>query len=204
MDIDLSEMTPGQVYFTMTQALIPRPIAWVLSENANGSHNLAPFSYFSAVSSDPPLIMLSIGRKPGGGPKDTSANIEARKHFVVHIPHCGEIGAVNESAATLPAGQSEVEAGGLEVVEFPGSPLPRLAGCRLAMACEIHEIQQIGAAPQSLVFGCVKRIYVDDAAVYPGEDGRLKLSAKQLDPLGRLGAGEYAGLGDIINLARPR
>ncbi|MET0093908.1 MAG: flavin reductase, partial [Sedimenticola sp.] len=77
MNIDLSEMPPGQVYFTMTQALIPRPIAWVLSENADGGHNLAPFSYFSAVSSEPPLVMLSIGRRPDGTPKDTAANIAA-------------------------------------------------------------------------------------------------------------------------------
>ncbi|OOZ37872.1 flavin reductase family protein [Solemya velesiana gill symbiont] len=188
----------------MTQALIPRPIAWVLTQNADGSKNLAPFSYFSAVSSEPPLIMLSIGRRSDGAPKDTAANIEARKHFVVHIPHRDVMGAVNESAASLPAGESEVEALGLELAEFPGAELPRLAQCRLAMACELHEIQQIGASPQSLIFGQVRQLYLDDGIVSQGDGGRLKIHADRLDPVGRLGAGEYMGMGEIIELARPK
>ncbi|MES9869823.1 MAG: flavin reductase family protein [Sedimenticola sp.] len=204
MNIDLSEMPPGQVYFTMTQALIPRPIAWVLSENADGGHNLAPFSYFSAVSSEPPLVMLSIGRRPDGTPKDTATNIAARSDFVVHIPHREVIEQVNQSAASLPVGDSEVEALGLALEPFPGSRLPRLAKSRLAMACELYEIQEIGAAPQSLVFGRVKRLYLDDGIARQEEGGRLKISADRLDPLGRLGAGEYMGMGEIIELARPK
>ena len=64
MYIDFGDMTPQQVYITMTQTVIPRPIAWVLSENADASLNLAPYSYFNAVSSDPALVMISAGVKP--------------------------------------------------------------------------------------------------------------------------------------------
>ena len=85
MYLDLSQLSASQVYFTMTQTLIPRPIAWVLSDNGNDSLNLAPFSYFNAVSSDPPLIMLSVGFKPDGTHKDTAINIEQRKDFIVHL-----------------------------------------------------------------------------------------------------------------------
>ena len=66
MIVELHSLTPAQVYLHMIQVLVPRPIAWVLSENASGSFNLAPFSYFNAVCSDPPLIMLSVGKKPDG------------------------------------------------------------------------------------------------------------------------------------------
>ena len=66
MILDLSELKPAQVYFQMIQTLVPRPIAWVLSEIEQNKYNLAPFSYFNAVCSDPPLIMLSVGKKPDG------------------------------------------------------------------------------------------------------------------------------------------
>jgi flavin reductase (DIM6/NTAB) family NADH-FMN oxidoreductase RutF len=204
MDIKLSELSANQVYATMTQALIPRPIAWVLSENEDGGFNLAPFSYFTAVSSKPPLIMLSVGKKPDGSPKDTCANIEARGDFVVHIAHRDMLMPVNDSSATHPAGFSEVDALGLQLTPMEGSRLPRLADCRLAMACELYRIQEIGEVPQALIFGRVNSIYVDDAVGERDEKGRYRIHAGRLDPLARLGAGEYHGFGEIIPLGRPR
>ena len=85
MYIDFGKMTAQQVYITMTQTIVPRPIAWVLSENPDQSLNLAPYSYFNAVCSDPPLLMISAGVKPDGATKDTRDNIRDRKEFVVHI-----------------------------------------------------------------------------------------------------------------------
>ena len=82
MDIDLAALGPAQVYGLMTQTLIPRPIAWVLSENSDGGLNLAPFSYFNAVCSSPPLVMISVGKKPDGSFKDTRVNIEGRRFTV--------------------------------------------------------------------------------------------------------------------------
>ncbi len=204
MDIKLSELSAGQIYATMTQALVPRPIAWVLSENDNATYNLAPFSYFTAVSSKPPLIMLSLGKKPDGSPKDTCANIQARREFVVHIPHLEMMSQVNDSSATHPAGFSEVDALGLELVDLEGSRLPRLAECRLAMACELYQIQELGEVPQALIFGRVNSIYVDDAIAGQDAKGRYKIHADRLDPLARLGAGEYQGSGQVIPLGRPK
>ncbi len=204
MLIDFARLDPGAVYLTLTQALIPRPIAWVLSENADGGHNLAPFSYFTAVSSSPPLIMLSVGRKTPAEPKDTAANIAARDAFVVHIPHREQIQAVNDSAAALPAGDSEVQRLGLRLAAIPDFPLPRLADARIALACRLYEIKAIGAAPQTLIFGEVQQLYASDAIAETTADGRTKIHADRLDPLGRLGAGEYQGFGEIMPLARPQ
>jgi flavin reductase (DIM6/NTAB) family NADH-FMN oxidoreductase RutF len=203
VDIDLNELSPGQIYATMTQALIPRPIAWVLSENESGSYNLAPFSYFTGISSRPPLLMLSIGKKPDGAPKDTLANIQARRDFVVHIAHSGQIEPLNNSAAVYGAGVSEVDELGLELAELKGSRLPRLAECRLAMACELHEIVEMGEVPQALIFGRINSIYVDDAVGETDAKGRFKINASKLDPLGRLGVGEYSGFGEVIPLGSP-
>lgn len=203
MHIDLSTLSKSQVYFTMTQTLIPRPIAWVLTENAHGGLNVAPYSYFNAVCSDPPLIMLSVGKKPDGTSKDTHVNIEKRHDFVVHIAHREMLEALNESSATLPADVSEVDRLGLETVPLQGSRLGRLKECRLAYICERYQIQEIGNARQALILGRVTGIYIDDSVVERDAKGRLKVHADRLEPIGRLGAAEYMTFGEIVHLARP-
>lgn len=203
MLIDLTQLTPNQIYATMTQTVIPRPIAWVLSLNADGSHNLAPFSYFNAVSSDPPLLMLSLGKKPDGSDKDTHVNIRERSHFVVHIAHRAQLEPLNESSATLPAGESELTKIGLAVEAMEGFALPRLKGCRVAFFCERHEIYQVGRTPQALILGLVSAVYLDDAVTGRDDKGRLVVDARGVDPLARLGAAEYAGFGEVIRLKRP-
>jgi flavin reductase (DIM6/NTAB) family NADH-FMN oxidoreductase RutF len=203
MILDLDELAPNQTYFQMIQTLIPRPIAWVLSENAGGSYNLAPFSYFTAVCAEPPLVMISLGHKPDGSLKDTRVNIEQRGDFVIHIAHREMLEAMNASSATLAAGVSEVEQLGLETTAFAGSRLPRLADARVAYACERYEIREIGPGRQSLIFGRVKHIYLDDGIVDISLEGRIKVDAERLDPIARLGGSEYAMLSEVIRLKRP-
>ncbi|MCP4042918.1 MAG: flavin reductase family protein [Gammaproteobacteria bacterium] len=198
MNIDLSDLSASRIYFAMTQTLLPRPIAWVLSESANGSYNLAPFSYFNAVCSDPPLVMMSIGWKADGSEKDTRLNIKERNHFVIHIPHKELAEAVNTSAAPLPAGESELDKQGLHTTPFEGSLLPRLTDCRVAYACERYEIHEIGNKRQALILGLVKSIYIDDLVVTADAKGRIKVDAEKIDPLGRLGAGEYVTFGEVL------
>lgn len=203
MYIDFDELSPGKVYLHMIQTLIPRPIAWVLSENPDNSYNLAPFSYFNAVCSDPPLIILSVGKKPDGSFKDTRVNIEQRSHFVIHIAHRELAEPMTSSSATLPAGESELEWLGLRTAPFQAFSLPRLADCRVAYACERYQIQEIGGTPQSLILGRVRSLFVDDAVASTDAKGRLKVMADQLDPLGRLGADEYVTFGAILHVRRP-
>ncbi len=204
MYFQLDQLSPGQVYARMSQTLIPRPIAWVLSENEDGGLNLAPYSYFNAVCSDPPLIMFSLGKKPDGSYKDTRVNIEQRGHFVIHIAHSGLAQELNATSATLPEGESELLRQGLATVPFEGFSLPRLAQCRVAYACRRYRIEEIGGTPQSLILGKLERIYVDDNCLLQDEKGRQRVDSTALDPLGRLGPDEYAGIGDLIRVARPK
>jgi len=201
--LDFEELAAPQRYFQTIQTLLPRPIAWVLSENKSGNYNLAPFSYFTAVCSEPPLVMLSMSRKSETELKDTCANITARRNFVIHIPSRGDLEAMNASSATLPAGVSEVEQLGLELTEFDGFPLPRLKNARVAYGCSLYELKEIGSGPQTLVFGKIERMFIDDSILEPRDDGRIKVDAAKLDPVARLGAGEYAFLTDITKLVRP-
>ena len=203
MQIDFSELSPNAIYFNMIQTLVPRPIAWVLSENSSGSFNLAPFSYFNAVSSNPPLLMISVGKKPDGSHKDTRVNIEQRSDFVVHIPHYDLINEMNESSATLAADDSELERLKLETTPMQGSRLPRLTRSRIAYACECYEIHEIGNTPQSMILGRIKSLYIDDEVASNDGKGRLKINTDKLQPVARLGASEYMRNGEVVTLKRP-
>ncbi|MBU2956025.1 flavin reductase family protein [Marinobacter sp. F3R08] len=204
MLIDVEGLDPKDAYHILTQTVIPRPVAWVLTENPDGGFNLAPFSFFTPITSSPPLLMISVGKKPAQAvAKDTRVNIEARKHFVVHIAHRDLAAAVTESSRTLPHGESELENLDLELVDFEGSTLPRLKDCHVAFACELYDIKEIGDGPQSLVFGKVTRIWVSDSAVRYDEKDRLTFDGAAIDPIGRLGGSEYVTFGEVFKIPRP-
>ncbi|QXD24835.1 flavin reductase family protein [Opitutia bacterium ISCC 51] len=202
MILSFENLSPNEVYYTLIQSIVPRPVAWVLSEHENGSYNLAPFSYFNGVSSSPPIVSISVGRKDDGSQKDTWNNIENRNHFVIHIPHREMAEAVTASAASLGQGESEIEHLKLETESVEGWPLPRLKESRIALLCERFAIHAIGAAPQGLILGKVTAAYLDDT-VAEQTGNRLKIDAKKLDPIARLGGNDYTTLGDILTIVRP-
>jgi len=109
MHIDMTTLSQVEAYALMTQSIIPRPVAWVLSENSDSSFNLAPFSYFNAIATEPPMVMFSIGLAADGSLKDTRVNIEARKEFIIHIAHREMAEALTQSSATMAVNESEVE-----------------------------------------------------------------------------------------------
>lgn len=201
MHIDMSTLSAIQAYALMTQTVIPRPVAWVLTENPDNSYNLAPFSYFNGLASDPPMIMLSIGMAPDGSIKDTRANIESNKEFIAHIAHREMAEPMTKSSATMPRNESEVEMLNLELAEMPGSSLPRLADCRIAYACEYDSMHMI--KNQAIIFATLKHLYVDDAVTGKDAKGRMCVNAADVDPIGRLGGGEYFGAGEVIYVERP-
>lgn len=212
MIFQTADMNAQQIYHATVQTLLPRPIAWVLSEHSEGHYNLAPFSYFTAVSSEPPLLMFSVGDKTPGEGKDTKVNIGHNPHFVVHIPSFRHANAVTESSRTLPAEDSELDRVKMETTDFDGFALPRLRDCSVAFGCRLHDMQPVKGAPQSLVFGYVEKIFIaDDCANMQqveksnGEfSQRLQVDAKAVDPLARLGGTQYARLGELRNVPRPR
>lgn len=201
MNIDLSTLSAQQAYHLMTQTVVPRPIAWVLTKNTNdaGDYNLAPFSFFNAISSNPPLLMFSVGQKAVGGDKDTYRNIMAHKEMVIHIASADEMNTVESTAIELDYGNSEVSAAGLETCafDFPFS-LPRLANSSIAFACELYQVNSIGETPQAIILAEIKHIYINDKAVNHSENNRYTVDAKIINPLCRLGAKTYAKLGDVI------
>lgn len=206
MEILLQQLAPAQIYHLMTQTIIPRPIAWVLTENTAAKKdrfNLAPFSYFSAVCSDPPLLMISVGKKSPGVDKDTVRNSQLGTKAVVHIAHQDQYKDVTQSAATLNYGESELNSTGVTLTQFDRFEMPRLMDCPVAFGCKVHSVQHIGNTPQTLVFYEIETVFVDDKLV-SGSPERLTIDAMQLAPLNRLGAAQYGTLGSVIEQKRPK
>jgi flavin reductase (DIM6/NTAB) family NADH-FMN oxidoreductase RutF len=199
VNIELSGMSSTAVYHLMTQTVIPRPIAWVLSTNDDSSLNLAPFSYFNAVCSDPPLCMLSMGKKPDGSSKDTVTNLVEDAYCVIHIAHVQQSDVVTATAATLNYAESEVEANQIKLTKHENWPLKRIADCPIAYLCKVHSTQQMGKAPQQIVFVEIIEMYIDDKVI-DQSNNRIQIDALKVNPLAR----QYASLGEVFTRSRPK
>ncbi len=200
MIINLNDLAPIERYHIMTQSIVPRPIAWVLSKNLGGNYNLAPFSYFTAVASNPPLLMFSVAPKPDGKMKDTVINITREKEFVIHIADSSQLQAVQDSAEPIAYGESELNLTGQQLTDFNETTLPRLNDCPVAFACTLYEQQQISNIKQTLIFGEITHVYIADKLT--DTDGkRVRIESEKLSPLCRLGLGQFA---DIHNIRQAR
>ncbi len=202
MLINCKEFTSEQIYFLMVQTIVPRPIAWVLSDNGNATYNLAPFSFFNGISSEPPLLMISVGLKSDGSRKDTWINIAERNDFVVHVPSVELIHHVVDSSASLPHGVSEVKELNLKIQNVENWCLPRVVGPKVVFFCQKHHIYEVGNSSEAVIFGEIKAIWLDDSIVKDKKD-RIRIDYEQLDPLARLGGSFYSRLGEQICMKRP-
>ncbi|MFQ3230959.1 flavin reductase family protein [Reinekea sp.] len=200
MRFDLADLEKPQIYRLLTHAVVPRPIAWVLTENEDGSLNVAPFSYFSVVSCDPAILMIAVGHKRDGTKKDTWKNIDMRHHCVIHIANTGLMDSVNETARDLAAGESELNNIEHTLVAEDNFALPRIKAAPIAMACRYHDIHLVGNGPQAVIYLKVKHLYVNDALL---TDTPFTIDSTNLDPISRLGGDNFASLGEITALKRP-
>lgn len=215
MLVEMDELSPAAVYHLMTQVVVPRPIAWVVTDNGDDAPddarwNLAPYSYFNAVASEPPVVMFSVGttaRSAGAVPagaapmKDTLANVTARSEHTIALPHHAQLDAVELTSMEVPFGESEFALAGLEPVGWDW-PVPRPSGVRAALGCTVERIVPIADGPQRVVLARVHRVWVDDAVVGEDAKGRPRVDATLLDPLLRLGAGSYASMGPTVRPER--
>lgn len=193
-------MSPNQRYHLITQTVLPRPIAWILTANQEASFNLAPFSYFAALSSEPALLVVSIGNKSKDINKDTKTNLLREKECIVHIPSLELAQDVNSSAATLAYGDSEISLQGLSLTDFTPT-LPRLSKAKVAMHCRLYDVHQLGES-QSACYLEVLSIHVEDKLVSE-ESGRFIIDSLALSPLSRLGGNHYGVLTETLSLKRP-
>lgn len=201
MRLDLSTLPPRDAYQWLIGTILPRPIAWVSTIAADGRTNLAPFSFFQGVTSNPPTLMFVPVNNRAGEKKDTLRNIELVSEFVVNLVSREQAEAMNRTSALLPYGESEFETFGIESAPAELVRPPRVAGASVSFECRLHQIVPIGDGPlaANVVFGRILLMHVRDDVL--GSDGWP--DARKLDLVGRLGGEDYATTRDRFSLPRP-
>lgn len=202
MDIDLTAHAPSERYHLLTQAVIPRPVAWILTADEKGITNLAPFSFFAPVCSDPATFVVSVGYKPDGKEKDTYNNLRSTGVCVVHIAAADQAEVLNQSSATLAAGDSEVDAFGIDLEEVQGWTLPVVKDTPVAFLCRYQQQVDLGDSAQHILFLEVKRVFLKEGVAEIVRE-RLVIDSEKVNPLARLGAAEYSELGRRMKIRRP-
>lgn len=207
-ELPAASLRARDVYRLMTSLIAPRPIAWVSTLDEQGRGNLAPFSYFQAVCSEPPTIVLGIGRR-GAGHKDTLANVLATGELTIsHV--CGAlVEPMNASAAEFPHEVSEWQALGIASAPAQAVAPPRVAAALAGLECRLTHAIPLGEGPSgpssTLVVARVVHFWARSGLVQ--RDGRghlLPIDPAALDAVGRLGGDAYATTKHLFDLSRPR
>jgi flavin reductase (DIM6/NTAB) family NADH-FMN oxidoreductase RutF len=177
----------------------PRPIGWVSTLGADGSLNLAPYSFFNAVAEAPPMVMFS-----SGGLKDSASFAGESEEFVWNLSTYELREQMNLSSATLPRGQSEFEHAGLETAESRLVRPPRVAAspcsfeCRVTQTLELHDVDG-RPLDRHVVIGQVLGVHLDERFI---RDGQVDTAA--LKPIARCGyRGDYAVVTELFEMLRP-
>ena len=201
MDAQRTEFDPvalgdRETTLLVKSILIPRPIAWVGTVDADGVTNLAPHSFFTMVSEEPPVVMFSSTTR-----KDSLDNAEATGEFTVSLVSRPQFEAANQTSAPYDPDVSEFAAAG--IAEQPSvvvSP-PRVATSPAVMECTVERIIPVGG--NFMVLGRVVHVAVDTQTLRTDARGRSLPTAQKLDPLTRLGRNEWGTLGEVLAINRP-
>lgn len=199
--IDPETMSERENYKFLTGSIIPRPVAFVTTRTQDGVLNGAPFSYFNIVSSNPPMISLSIQRA-NGKMKDTARNILDSNEFVVHIVDEHNVDKINITAASLPPEQSEVELANLTPVESTQITVPGIRESKVRMECVLEKALELGGTDEpgcDLIIGRVVHFHIEEA-IY--EKGRI--DPRGLAAVSRLAGQSYAEIGEMFEIERPK
>ena len=194
MIIDPSELDSNSVYKLLVGAVLPRPIAWVSSRSRDGVLNLAPFSFFTVASREPPMLAISVGPRTGGEdyPKDTLTNLRESQGFVINMVSMSLANAMYETANNYPPEVDEFVRAGVTPAPCEFVSTPRVAEARISMECTVEHMLRLGS--DYLVIGRMHRYHVEDALI---DNGRIDVQA--LDPLGRM-AGNFTKIETLFDL----
>jgi flavin reductase (DIM6/NTAB) family NADH-FMN oxidoreductase RutF len=199
MLFDFETLSAADRYKLLVSTVVPRPVAWVVTQDKAGVVNAAPYSFFNAFSDSPAVVGIGCGPRPEGSAKDTLANIEATGQFVVClVPY----GAVNEMVATATEFGPEVdelaEVGLTKLASTKVAP-PRIGESPVAMECETFQL--VRAGHHTIVLGKVLAMHVADEAVM--DPAKRYIDTPKLDLVGRMhGRGWYARTTDRLEVPR--
>lgn len=201
MWLSLDSAKPRDIYSWMVHLITPRPIAWVSTLSKEGIANLAPYSFFNGVGSNPPSLLFCPANRRDGSPKDTLANVEATGEFVVNIVTEDLAGPMNQSSAECYAEIDEFELCQLQSAASKRVRVPRVERAVAAFECELMQTIHLGHGPggANVVIGRIVEIFFDDSLL----DANGIPVLTQLETIGRLGGESYVRTTDRFTLPRP-
>lgn len=199
MFLDPSSLNNKEMYKFLIGGVAPRPIAWAGTRSREGVNNLAPFSFFNAFSSTPPIVGFSTIPRLDGRKKDTLQNVIDSKCFTLSTVSHKLVTQMSKSAALLEPEEDEFSYAGLEPAEAQSICAPYVKDALLVFECELNQIVSFGEVEGSgnLILGQIKHIMIDDD-IY--QDGYVDF--EKLDPVGRLAGNWYATIRDKFELKR--
>ncbi len=200
ISIDPKKNTERDNYKLLIGSIIPRPIAFVTTKSEQGVINGAPFSYFNIVSSNPPMISLAI-QGSNGRLKDTARHIHHQQQFVVHIVDEENVKQVNETAASLPVTESEIDRAQFTLIDSQLISVPGIQEAKVRMECSlVQTIPLMNGEEQTgdLFIGEVVQFHIDETIYHEG-----RIDPRKLKAVSRLAGSSYAKIGDIFSIERP-
>jgi len=199
MFFDFETLPASERYKLVVSTVVPRPVAWVVSQDAAGVVNAAPFSFFNVFTDSPVVLGIGVGPKPSGSSKDTLANIKALNQFVVCLVPHSHIHAMNATAIDFDAQVDELDEAGLTKVPSSKIKVPRIGESPVAMECETFQIIPVGH--HNIVLGKVVAMHVHDEAVM--DPVKHYIDTPKLDLVGRMhGRGWYTTTRDRVEVPR--
>ena len=182
----------------------PRPIAWVSSIDPGGVVNLAPYSFFNAVASDPPMVMISFnGYHEHGGEKDTLANIKSSAEFVANMVPRALKDVMNVTTAPVAHEVDELELAGLTTEDSVLVKPPRVKEAPIHLECALHQEIKLPCTLKdsinTMIIGHVLGVHIRDEVL---TDGMVDLS--KIEPLARLGYLQYSAVENPFVMRRPQ
>ncbi|MDR2976805.1 MAG: flavin reductase family protein [Streptococcaceae bacterium] len=190
----VSELSEQDVYKLLSGTVVPRPIAWLTTQDMTGLVNAAPFSFFNVVSSDPAIVSISMTDM-----KDSARNLLATGEGVIHLVNPDNLHVMNQTAAALPADESEVQKFDLTMKPSEMVDVPGIENARVRLEVKLYQHIPVGRS-HLMLLKVVNFVFADEAVVNPEN---FHIDAKRLNPMARLAGNDFARLGDTIELRRP-
>ena len=200
MLFDFTALSAQERYKLLVSTIVPRPIAWVVTQDLGGVLNAAPYSFFNTFANDPPVVVIGIGGRRAGDVKDTGGNIRATGQFVVNLVAEENAPAMNVTAIDFGPEVDELREAGLHTVASTKVAPPRIAESPVAFECERLMALELNN-DRTLVIGRVLAMHVRDDAVL--DPARCYIDTPKLNLVGRMhGGGTYARTTDTFDMPR--
>jgi flavin reductase (DIM6/NTAB) family NADH-FMN oxidoreductase RutF len=200
MLFDFHDVTNENIYKLLVATVVPRPIAWVTTQDVDGSINAAPFSFFNAVSGNPPVVAIGIGGRGPGDVKDTGGNIRRTGEFVVNLVSGALAEQMNITAIDFGKDVNELAEAGLTTAPSTRIKPPRIAESPVAMECERLVIVEVGV-DRAVILGKVVAMHIHDE--YVMDPDKCYIDTPKLDLIGRMhGRGWYSRTTDRFDMPR--